>query len=90
MSPARLQLRLRLDDLVTFAPDLLTHLPVLRVVIVRHTITVPLGAGQGYILDNHRWLHAREKFTGTRALYRVLGDPLPSLGLHPGIPQRSP
>jgi hypothetical protein len=86
-SPARLHLRLRLDDLVTFAPDLLTHLPVLRAVIARRTITMPLGAGQGYILDNHRWLHAREQFTGTRTLYRVLGDPLSRLGLHPGIPQ---
>ena len=85
-SPARLHLRLRLDDLVTFAPDLLTHLPTLRLAIARRTITVPLGAGQGYILDNHRWLHAREQFTGTRTLYRVLGDPLSSLGLHPGIP----
>lgn len=89
-SPARLHLRLRLDDLVTFAPDLLTHLPVLRAAIARRTITMPMGAGQGYILDNHRWLHAREHFTGTRTLYRVLGDPLPSLGLHPGIPQHSP
>lgn len=85
-SPARLHLRLRLDDLVTFAPDLLTHLPALRLAIARRTITVPLGAGQGYILDNHRWLHAREQFTGTRTLYRVLGHPLSSLGLHPGIP----
>lgn len=82
----RLQLRLRLDDLVTFAPDLQPWLPTLEAAIARHAISVPLVAGQGYILDNHRWLHAREEFTGTRTLYRVLGDPLPSLGLHPGIP----
>lgn len=82
----RLQLRLRLDDLVTFAPDLQTWLPALRAAVARHTITVPRAAGQGYFLDNHRWLHAREQFTGTRALYRVLGDPLPGLGLDPGIP----
>lgn len=82
----RLQLRLRLDDLVTFAPDLQPWLPALQAAIVRHAITVPLVAGQGYILDNHRWLHARRQFTGTRTLYRVLGDPLPGLRLHPGIP----
>ncbi len=83
---ARLQLRLRLDDLVTFAPDLQPWLPALQATITRHTITVPLADGHGYILDNHRWLHAREQFTGARTLYRVLGDPLPSLGLCPGIP----
>ena len=83
---ARLQFRLRLDDLVTFAPDLQPWLPALQATITRHTITVPLADGDGYILDNHRWLHAREQFTGTRTLYRVLGDPLPSLGLYPGIP----
>lgn len=83
---ARLQLRLRLDDLVTFAPDLLPWLPALRAAIARHTLTVRLAAGQGYILDNHRWLHAREQFTGTRTLYRVLGEPLPGLALRPGIP----
>ncbi|HUY51790.1 MAG TPA: TauD/TfdA family dioxygenase [Streptosporangiaceae bacterium] len=85
-SPARMHLRLRLDDLVSFAPDLLAYLPALQAAIARHTITVPLQAGQGYVLDNHRWLHAREQFTGTRTLYRVLGAPLPGLGLHPGIP----
>ena len=83
---ARLRLRLRLDDLVTFAPDVQPWLPALRAAVTRHTITVPLAAGQGCILDNHRWLHAREEFTGTRTLYRLLGDPLPGLGLHPGIP----
>ncbi len=29
---------------------------------------------------------AREQFTGTRILYRMLGDPLPGLNLRPGIP----
>jgi alpha-ketoglutarate-dependent taurine dioxygenase len=83
---ARLHLRLRLDDLATFAPDLQPWLPVLQATIARHTITVPLARCDGYILDNHRWLHAREQFTGTRILYRMLGDPLPSLGLYPGVP----
>jgi alpha-ketoglutarate-dependent taurine dioxygenase len=83
---ARLHLRLRLDDLAAFAPDLQPWLPVLQAAITRHTITVQLAHGDGYILDNHRWLHAREQFTGTRILYRVLGDPLPGLGLYPGIP----
>jgi alpha-ketoglutarate-dependent taurine dioxygenase len=85
-APPRLQLRLRLDDLVAFAPDLQPHLPLLHAIIDRNTLTVPLAAGEGYVLDNHRWLHARETFTGTRTLYRMLGNPLPGAGIHPGIP----
>lgn len=86
----RLRLRLRLDELVAFAPDLQVHLPLLRAAIARSTITVQLSAGDGYVLDNHRWLHAREKFTGARTLYRVLGDPLPVLGMYPGMPVAGP
>lgn len=89
-APPRLRLRLRLDDLVAFAPDLHAHLPLLRAAIARNTITVRLGAGEGYVLDNHRWLHAREEFTGIRTLYRVLGDPLLRLGMHPGMPVAGP
>lgn len=84
--PPRLHLRLRLDELVTFAPDLSDHLPVLMAAIERHTLTVTLTPGRGYLLDNHRWMHSRTAYTGARTLYRVLGVPLPDLGLRPGIP----
>jgi alpha-ketoglutarate-dependent taurine dioxygenase len=83
--PPRRLFRLRLDDLATFAPDLIDHLPALRAAITRHTVTTNLRSGHGYLLDNHRWLHARDEFTGTRTLYRILGNPLPSLRLHTGI-----
>jgi hypothetical protein len=49
-----------------------------------------LNAGQGYILDNHRWLHGRRAFTGQRVMYRVNGNPLPHLGITPGfLPTRN-
>ncbi len=31
-------------------------------------------------------VHARDTFEGPRRLYRLLGNPLPSLGMYPGIP----
>ena len=79
-------IRLRLDALVRFAPALLEHLPVLRRAIAAHTVTVPLAAGDGYVINNRRWLHGRHSFAGPRALYRVTADAhagtVPS-GFHP-------
>ncbi|MFE7317826.1 hypothetical protein ACFU7T_32705 [Streptomyces sp. NPDC057555] len=34
-----------------------------------------LHAGEGYLLDNYRWLHACTAFLGTRRCYRALGNP---------------
>jgi hypothetical protein len=84
--PARVAIRLRLDDLVSFSPDIAEWIPRLAASIERHTWTVTLRAGQGLLLDNHRWLHARDTFEGSRRLYRLLGNPLPGLGMYPGIP----
>ncbi|MEU1073644.1 MULTISPECIES: TauD/TfdA family dioxygenase [unclassified Streptomyces] len=78
--PGRVSIRLRLDALARWNPLIEPHLPVLRATIARHQITVPLLAGQGYLLDNSRWLHARNAFTGDRLMWRVLGEPLPGLG----------
>ena len=60
--PARVAIRLRLDDLVSFAPDVAEWIPQLTAAINRHTFTVTLQPGQGVLLDNHRWLHARDTF----------------------------
>jgi hypothetical protein len=87
--PARVAIRLRLDDLVSFAPDVAAWIPQLTAAINRHTFTVTLQPGQGVLLDNHRWLHARDTFEGPRQLYRLLGNPLPSLGMYPGIPVKT-
>jgi Taurine catabolism dioxygenase TauD, TfdA family len=84
--PARVAIRLRLDDLVSFSPDVAEWAPQLTASINRHTFTVTLLPGQGVLLGNHRWLHARDTFEGPRQLYRLLGNPLPSLGMYPGIP----
>ena len=74
------------DDLVSFSPGIAEWIPQLAASIERHTAAVTLHPGQGLLLDNHRWLHARDTFEGPRRLYRLLGNPLPGLGMYPGIP----
>jgi len=86
----RITIRLRLDDLAQFSSETMRWLPVLRAAIDRHATVLRLNTGQGYILDNHRWLHGRRAFTGQRVMYRVNGNPLPDLGITPGFqPARS-
>jgi hypothetical protein len=84
--PARRMTRLRLDDLVRFSPEIAGWAPALQAAIQRPSHSFDLAVGQGYLVDNHRWLHARDAYQGPRVLYRLHGDPLPGLGLHPGIP----
>lgn len=84
--PARAVIRLRLDDLVSFSPDIAEYIPQLTASISSHTMTVTLRPGQGVILDNYRWLHARNTFEGPRRMYRLLGNPLADLDMFPGVP----
>jgi alpha-ketoglutarate-dependent taurine dioxygenase len=82
----RVTIRLRQDDLVNFSPEVSRWLPMLRAAIDQHVHELDLSAGQGYLLDNHRWLHGRRAFTGHRVVHRVNADPLPHLGIRTGIP----
>lgn len=84
--PVRRQIRLRLDDLALFTCDAAGHVSELRAALRRHARLVPLKSGEGYVLDNHRWLHGRTAFEGPRVLFRLHGRPVASLGLRPGIP----
>ncbi|MGB3441188.1 MAG: TauD/TfdA family dioxygenase [Actinophytocola sp.] len=81
----RITISLRLDDLAQFSPDATRWLPVLRAAIDRHATMLRLNTGQGYVLDNHRWLHGRRAFAGQRVMYRIHGDPLHHLGITPGF-----
>ncbi|WP_158073508.1 TauD/TfdA family dioxygenase [Actinophytocola xanthii] len=81
----RVSVRLRLDDLAKFSSEVARWIPDLRATLGRHIHILRLNAGQGYILDNHRWLHGRRTFSGQRVMYRVNGDPLDSLGVKSGF-----
>lgn len=76
---AGVSIRLRLDRLAQFNPTVQPYLSRLRSVICRHQLCLPLTEGQGYLLDNQRWLHARTAFTGDRVCWRALGEPRSSL-----------
>ncbi|MCC3771717.1 TauD/TfdA family dioxygenase, partial [Streptomyces sp. UNOC14_S4] len=62
----RVSVRLRLDGLARFSPIVQSYLPDLRSALTTYQIRLPLAVGQGYLLDNERWLHARAAFTGPR------------------------
>lgn len=74
-----------LDELAQFSPETARELPVLRATIDRQANMFRLDAGQGYILDNCRWLHGRRAFSGRRVMYRVNANPLASLRITPGF-----
>ncbi len=81
----RVSVRLRTDELARFSPDITRILPRLRATIDQHKVSLRLRPGEGYLLDNSRWLHGRRRFTGERVMIRILGDPLPETAIYPGF-----
>lgn len=91
VADGHIAIRLRTDNLVRFSPEISRWLSTLRAAIDRYTITVKLRLGDGYILNNHRWLHGRHAFTGHRVLYRITANPHPHLNIPPGFhPTKTP
>ena len=86
----RVVVRFRGDDLVRFHPRIACKLHVLRQVIEQRSVRLRLQHGDGFLISNTRWLHARTAFTGPRIMYRILGAPLPELNIPSGFtPTRS-
>jgi alpha-ketoglutarate-dependent taurine dioxygenase len=71
-------IRFRHDDLARFSPAVTAVLPHLLEVMHARTVRFTLHPGQGYILQNGRWLHGRTGFSGRRQMYRILGEPHPA------------
>ncbi|MFJ7412824.1 TauD/TfdA family dioxygenase [Streptomyces sp. NPDC098077] len=76
---SRVSLHLRRDQLAQFSPLIQRFLPALDEAIAAHQRAFLLEPGQGYIVDNHRYLHARAAFEGHRECVRALGEPRFSL-----------
>ncbi|KAL4901426.1 hypothetical protein BDW74DRAFT_187666 [Aspergillus multicolor] len=64
--------RFRFDDGIQLSASLVVHYSQLLETIYRNSFAVTLQQGQGYLLDNHKFLHGRTSFTGTRELLRAL------------------
>lgn len=67
----------RLDSLARFAPSVVPHLSTLKAAINRHTLTLLLRVGTGYVLNNRRWLRSRTGFEGPRLMCRGTAHPYP-------------
>lgn len=72
---SRMSVRLRQDTLARWSPLVTPHIPLLRASIIRNQGAIELEGGQGYLVDNHRWFHARRRFVGARQCLRALGEP---------------
>ncbi|KAL4872398.1 hypothetical protein BDV12DRAFT_142936 [Aspergillus spectabilis] len=66
--------RFRFDDSIQLSASLVTRFSQFFEIIYRNSFAVTLQQGQGYLLDNHRFLHGRTAFTGSRELLRALVD----------------
>lgn len=78
----RLAVRFRYDELLYMAPPLAEAMPVFRGFLDASQISFRLAAGQGYILQNTRWLHGRRPFRGARRCGRLHIDPHEGERLH--------
>lgn len=65
-------IRFRFDRLVYLSPDVASVMPRFLEVLKRCTIKKRLASDEGYLIDNHRWLHGRTHFSGARSAYRLL------------------
>lgn len=88
----RTLIRLRIDDLAMFSPNIAQRLNDLRNLLRELELSVDLQPGSSYLLDNTRWLHGRAAFRGARTMYRFLGGPLATLDIPAGflVAERKP
>lgn len=76
--------RFRFDDSIQLSASLVARVRGLFKILYRNAFAVELQQGQGYLLDNHRFLHGRTAFSGSRELLRALVNlppPQPTLNL---------
>lgn len=80
-----LAIRYRRDELGRYSPTAQRAIELLDKLAADSRLELPLAPGQGFILQNGRWLHGRTRFTGRRVMARLLGDPFPGTGIPYGF-----
>jgi alpha-ketoglutarate-dependent taurine dioxygenase len=68
----RLRVRFRFDNMVYLSPAAAKAVDKLVAAVGELTLCERLRSGQGYVVDNTRWLHGRTHFIGARSAYRLL------------------
>lgn len=68
----RVVVRFRMDQCGYFSAPLTPHFQRLCCAFDALTVEVPIGAGEGYIVQNGWWLHGRTAYRGAREVYRIL------------------
>ncbi|MFF1419769.1 TauD/TfdA family dioxygenase [Streptomyces sp. NPDC058280] len=82
----RLRLRIWPWEAGRFSREAEAALDELQRAIAAQTLSVRLEAGQGYVIDNHRWLHGRLAYVGERVMLRIGVEPHRVALLKTGIP----
>ena len=75
----------RHDRLVEYSKEVTENFDYLKSAIDSLTTSVKLRPGQGYILNNHRYIHGRSSFEGDRIIHRVQLHAKKGLALEPGF-----
>lgn len=66
-----LTISFRYDKLVIFSEKIQKKLKQLLQFMDSGMLTVRLKPGQGYVINNHRYIHGRRKFYGDRVIHRA-------------------
>ncbi|MCK8494901.1 MULTISPECIES: TauD/TfdA family dioxygenase [Spirosoma] len=67
-------IRFRYDDIAYFSAEIIQALSVFLTLVYQCQHVFKLDNGQGYIVQNGRWLHGRHSFEGDRLMNRALID----------------
>lgn len=64
-------IRFRFDQYGFFNSELIKHLDIFKRCVEENMVTFKLQRHEAYIINNRRWLHGREAFSGNRTMCRI-------------------
>lgn len=65
-------MRFRFDRMVYLSPDVAEVMPIFLETLRKCLVKIRLNSNEGYLIDNHKWLHGRTHYSGFRSAYRLL------------------
>jgi alpha-ketoglutarate-dependent taurine dioxygenase len=84
----RLRLRVWPPEAAAFSERARVALSALHRTADEHATVIPLKKGEGYAVDNHRWMHGRHAYDGPRVMLRIAVEPREESYLETGIPPK--